>query len=181
MNLTDDDVLKILKLFEESHFDTLQLEYGDLKLAVSKGGYASGGFVPGHPEPLAASSPSPPAGETQKATNQTSVKKEAPASKESTTEAAGEEGLVAIKAPMVGTFYVAPEPGAKAFVSVGANVHDDTTVGLIEVMKVFTAVNAAVTGRVMKCLVEDSQFVEFGQTIFLVRPSGSTSADVSCD
>lgn len=87
-----------------------------------------------------------------------------------------EEGLVAIKAPMVGTFYCAPEPGAPPFVDVdsGRNVQveQDTIVGLIETMKVFSSVAAGIKGEIVKQLVKNSQFVEYNQPLFLVRPEG---------
>ena len=81
-----------------------------------------------------------------------------------------EEGLVPIKAPTVGIFYCAPEPGAKPFVSIGSKVDKNTAVGLIEVMKVYTRIMAGVKGVIKKRLVENAKLVEHGQTIFLVEP-----------
>jgi acetyl-CoA carboxylase biotin carboxyl carrier protein len=72
---------------------------------------------------------------------------------------------------LLGTFYVAPEPGAPPFVKVGATVTEDTTVGLIEVMKVFSSVRAAVNGVVTEVVAQNGQFVEYGQALFLVKPS----------
>lgn len=170
MNLTDEDVVKIIKLVEESNFDSLQLECGDLKLTVSKSGYAPGQPVLGQPVPSAATVSSAPRRATEEVSEQAPVQKTVSDPKASATKTAEEEGLVAIKAPMVGTFFCAPEPGAEPFVSVGSKVDEDTIVGLIEAMKVFTSVMAGVKGEIMRRLVEDSQFVEYGQTLFLVRP-----------
>ena len=73
-------------------------------------------------------------------------------------------------APLLGTFYVAPEPGAPPFVQIGQQITEDTTCGLIEVMKVFNSVRAAVKGTVVEVVVQNGQFVEYGQTLFLVKP-----------
>ena len=75
-----------------------------------------------------------------------------------------------ITAPLLGTFYVAPEPGAPPFVQVGTAITEDTTVGLIEVMKVFNSVRANVKGTVTQVVAQNGQFVEYGQTLFLVKP-----------
>lgn len=83
---------------------------------------------------------------------------------------AEDAGLVAIKSPMVGTFYSAPSPDAKPFVSVGSSVSDDTDVCIIEAMKVFNNIKAECRGTIAKVLVSNGQTVEFGQTLFLVKP-----------
>jgi acetyl-CoA carboxylase biotin carboxyl carrier protein len=81
------------------------------------------------------------------------------------------DGMVPVTAPLLGTFYVAPEPGAPPFVQVGSTVTEDTTVGLIEVMKVFNSVRAGVKGVVNEVVAQNGQFVEHGETLFLVKPS----------
>ena len=80
------------------------------------------------------------------------------------------DGLQAIAAPMVGTFYRSPEPGADPFVELGARVEADTTVGLVEVMKVFTSVPAGTKGTISEIKVANAQFVEKGTVLFLVTP-----------
>jgi acetyl-CoA carboxylase biotin carboxyl carrier protein len=83
----------------------------------------------------------------------------------------GEEaGLTPIKSPMVGTFYSAASPDAKPFVSVGSAVDEETDVCVIEAMKVFNNIKAECRGTIAKVLVGNGQTVEFGQTLFLVRP-----------
>lgn len=81
-----------------------------------------------------------------------------------------EAGLVAIKSPMVGTFYSAATPEAKAFVSVGSRVDEETDVCIIEAMKVFNNIKAETRGTIAKVLVTNGQTVEFGQPLFLVKP-----------
>lgn len=166
MELSDEDVLHILKLIDESKFDYFQLEVGDLKISVSKGEpipltsaqpsvFAAPGARPAAP----LESPKPAA--TAPARQKESPKVEAKAIA---------EGLVPVTAPLLGTFYVAPEPGAAPFVQVGSAVTEDTTVGLIEVMKVFNSVRAAVKGTVVEVVAQNGQFVEYGQTLYLVKP-----------
>lgn len=165
MELSEDDVLHILKLIDESKFDYFQLEVGDLKIMVSKG-------EPIAPASSPASSGSAPAARPAAAESN----RPAPAAPETPPEAtkappkAIPEGMLPITAPLLGTFYVAPEPGAPPFVAVGDVINEDTTVGLIEVMKVFNSVRAAVRGTIVELVVQNGQFVEYGQTLFLVKP-----------
>jgi len=78
--------------------------------------------------------------------------------------------LISIKSPMVGTFYSAPSPDAKPFVSVGSAIDEETDVCVIEAMKVFNNIKAECRGTISKILVTNGQTVEFGQPLFLVKP-----------
>jgi acetyl-CoA carboxylase biotin carboxyl carrier protein len=90
----------------------------------------------------------------------------------SASAASGDEsGQVAIKSPMVGTFYSASSPDAKPFVSVGSQVDEETDVCIIEAMKVFNNIKAEMKGTIAKVLVSNGQTVEFGQSLFLVKPA----------
>jgi acetyl-CoA carboxylase biotin carboxyl carrier protein len=173
--INQEDVFLILKLLEESPFDELQLETGDFRLHAKKEGSLDG-FKKleqsDHPsasvsvletkgvEPSSESSPDmavlgrgplPPEGIPN------------PPSEKAT------EGLVAIKAPMLGTFYRTPKPGAPPFVEVGASVSKDDPVCIIEVMKLFNTVKAGVQGRIAQICVEQGQLVEYQQILFLVE------------
>ena len=79
-------------------------------------------------------------------------------------------GALTISAPMLGTFYRAPAPGAPPFVEVGAPVEPDTVVCLIEVMKMMNPVEAGVAGTVVEVCVGNAEFVEYGAPLFQVRP-----------
>ncbi|MBC7836060.1 MAG: acetyl-CoA carboxylase, biotin carboxyl carrier protein, partial [Phycisphaerales bacterium] len=85
--------------------------------------------------------------------------------------AAEAAGLVAVMSPMVGTFYTSANPDSPPFISVGAAVGPDTTVCLIEAMKVFNEIKAECAGTIERVLVESGTAVEFGQKLFLVRPA----------
>lgn len=162
MELSEDDVLHILKLIDESKFDYFQLEVGELKITVSKGdpipiaGAPAQSAVPSAPQSPAPATPKP-----------APVAAPAPAAAKA---AAIPEGMAVITAPLLGTFYVAPEPGAPPFVKVGQKITEDTTVGLIEVMKVFNSVRATVGGTIVEVVAQNGQFVEFGQTLYIVKP-----------
>jgi acetyl-CoA carboxylase biotin carboxyl carrier protein len=164
MELTEDDVLHILKLIDESKFDYFQLEMGELKITVSKG----------DPIPISSSPQGAPVSQPARATA-VEPPKPIPAVPQSAApkvdaNAAAAEGLLPITAPLLGTFYVAPEPGAPPFVQVGTAITEDTTVGLIEVMKVFNSVRANVKGTVAQVVAQNGQFVEYGETLMLVKP-----------
>lgn len=76
-----------------------------------------------------------------------------------------------IRSPMVGTFYDAASPEAKPFVTIGGSVRSETTVCLIEAMKVFTEINAGLAGTVVEVLVKSGQPVEFDQPLFRIEPA----------
>jgi acetyl-CoA carboxylase biotin carboxyl carrier protein len=107
---------------------------------------------------LAASLPYPTAPPAATASNTTPPAPVAPA------------GIV-IESPMVGTYYASSSPDAPPFVSVGASVRPDSTVCVIEAMKVFTDIPAGVSGTITEVLVKNGQPVEFGQPMFRVNPA----------
>jgi acetyl-CoA carboxylase biotin carboxyl carrier protein len=90
-----------------------------------------------------------------------------------TTDGAGEAPADGhpIKAPLVGTFYRASQPGAPPFVNEGDTVDAGQTVGIVEAMKLMNQVQADVGGKVAKILAEDGQWVEFEQTLMLIEAS----------
>ena len=90
-----------------------------------------------------------------------------PAAEQSTPPKADNGTL--IKSPMVGTFYTAADPESPPFVKVGDHVGPDTTVCIVEAMKVFNQIPAEVSGRIIAVLVENGASVEFGQPLFKVE------------
>ena len=74
--------------------------------------------------------------------------------------------------PMVGTFYRAASPEAAAYVVEGDMVHGDSTLCMIEAMKVFNEIKAEMKGSIVEILVENGEAVEYGQPLFLIRKSG---------
>ncbi len=157
-DLNDDEILEIAKIIDESDFDELDLETENLKLVLRKRGDVR------------------PAQELQHLNLQQhppDVPKAAPAKRQITAAPAPlEEGLVAVKSPVLGIFYRSVRPGAPHFVEEGAPVKENDTVCIIEVMKVFNTVAAGVRGVVARICAENGQTVELGQTLFLIRPDG---------
>lgn len=162
MDLTQDDVLHILKLIDQSPVGRFSLQTGDLRLEFAKGV----AHVAAEPAdvPAKAAVPAP----------ETSIAPAAPvASQEAVSvsqAAASGQGLVSIKAPLLGIVYRRPEPGAPVYVEEGSLVEEDTTVALIEVMKLFNQVQAGVRGRIVRVCVDNGSLVEYGQELFQVEP-----------
>jgi len=136
---------QIVKLMRANDLTTVEVAEGDKRILLKRGGEAV--------TTVSAVAPSAPA----------------PAAVESAAPAA-DANLIAIKSIMVGTFYSAPSPEAKPFVSVGAQVDEETDVCVIEAMKVFNTIKAECRGKIAKILVNNGQAVEFGQALFLVKP-----------
>lgn len=93
-----------------------------------------------------------------------------PASPASSTEDVS--SYIAVKSPMIGTFYRTPNPDSQPFVNVGDNITVGETVCIIEAMKLFNEIESEVSGKVVKILVENSSPVEYDQPLFLVDPAG---------
>ena len=151
MGLSHDDVQRLLQLLDASQFDELRLESDGVKLLLRRRGAGDDGAAPPLVAATASRQPDPPPS--------------APA-----IASAPAPGLVEVRAPMLGTWYAAPKPGAEPYVAVGRAVDADSAVGIIEVMKLMNSIAAGVAGIVVEILVRDGQFVEFDQPLLRVRP-----------
>jgi acetyl-CoA carboxylase biotin carboxyl carrier protein len=92
------------------------------------------------------------------------------AAAEPQVERGSADGVRPIVAPMLGTFYRAPAPGATPFVDIGTRVDEETVVCLIEVMKMMNAVPAGVSGTIVEVCAENAAVVEYGAPLFHVEP-----------
>lgn len=161
--LTEEDVREIARLvreLEHSDVEFLRVELGALKVTISKTGRPEAPLA-GAPAAVPAAPafpPEPPQGG-------------APAA--AAPVAAADAGGLAIRAPTLGRFYAQAEPGAPPFVRLGSEVGEDSTVGLLEVMKVFNAVSAGLRGVISEICVRDAQFVEQGQVLFRLQPAAA--------
>ena len=156
--LTHEDVQRILKLVDHAeHLEELDLVYGDLQLHIRRHGAPDRPIAPLAAAPPAASPAARPAA--------------APAAKAKPAAPPVPEGMVAIRAPMLGTFYRAPSPGEKPFVEVGQQVKASDTVCLIEVMKLFNSINAGVDGTIAQIPADNAALVEYNQVLILIAPA----------
>jgi acetyl-CoA carboxylase biotin carboxyl carrier protein len=170
VTLTAKDVAEITRLLEGSEFDELTLELDGLKLTVRRKGAAA----PSAPQSILSSTPVPRAGTPESASPGPAPPADAASAVDPVARAAAEGATHSITAPLLGTFYRAPKPGAPPFVEVGSSVEEDTIVGIIEVMKLMNTVRAATRGMVVAVLAQDGALVEYGET--LMRVSRATGA-----
>ena len=148
-DIDDALVRKLAGLLNETGLDEIEYESGGRRVRVARGG---GG--PGRPDAVLPPAAAPPA-----------VPAEAPAADPDPPKAAG----VPVTAPMVGTVYLASQPGADPFVKVGDAVTEGQTVALIEAMKTFNPVRAPQAGTVVRVLVGDTDPVEFGEELMIIE------------
>ncbi len=87
------------------------------------------------------------------------------------TAAGDDSNYIAIKSPMIGTFYRRPSPDKDLFVNVGDEIKPGTVVCIIEAMKLFNEIESEISGKIVKILVDDQSPVEYDQPLFLVDPS----------
>ena len=151
------DVRKIKKIMElvESHGITeIEISDGDQSIRMSR-------LTP---------QPSVPAGQPQASAQVPVHVTEPPAAERTDTlPAEAASGGHEITAPMVGTFYTGPAPGAKPFVDLGSRVEVGDTLCIVEAMKMMNPIEADVDGTVVSILVENGAPVEFGQVLFLIE------------
>ncbi len=81
-----------------------------------------------------------------------------------------DKGLIEIKAPMVGTFYRAPAPNADPYVETGKRINTGDVLCIIEAMKLMNEIKAEIKGEIAEILAENGEPIEYGQTLFLVKP-----------
>jgi acetyl-CoA carboxylase biotin carboxyl carrier protein len=153
VTLTARDVAEITRLLEESQFSELHLEHEGMKLTLRRSGAPPAAAIDAAPAAEAGAQAAVPA---------------VPQPGRSVTAAAQRGALHEVSAPLLGTFYRAPKPGAEPYVATGSAVQEDTIIGIIEVMKLMNTVRAGVTGTVAEILVIDGALVEYGQALLRV-------------
>lgn len=164
------DIQNLIKFVAKSGASEVKLEMEDIKITVKTGSGATETTIVQQAAPLApaqipvVSQVVPPV--------EAPAAPAAPAAAEPAAAAADDESkYVTVKSPIIGTFYRKPSPDKPMFVEVGDVVSEDSVVCVIEAMKLFNEIEAEVSGKIVKILVEDSSPVEFGQPLFLVDPS----------
>jgi acetyl-CoA carboxylase biotin carboxyl carrier protein len=148
MTIERDDIKEIVNAVAVAGIEDFSLEVGGLKVRLRR--------------PTAA-----PAAATRPAARQAAPTPPPTAARVAPPETGS---LVAVTAPLIGTFYRATAPGAAPFVEVGAHVEPDDTVCIVEVMKLMNAVRAGCRGRVVEICAENGALVEYGQTLMRIDP-----------
>ncbi|MDV7352170.1 biotin/lipoyl-containing protein [Rhodococcus oxybenzonivorans] len=181
MNLQHADVRRILELLDTAeHLDSLDLRIGEVILQARKPGAAPMSALP--VEPLA-TAPAPEISATP--VTAPAVTTPAPASVARTATPVTvsspapsdvPEHMIAIRAPMPGTFFRTPAPTQPPFVNEGQQIEASATLCLIEVMKMFNTVSSQSAGRVHSILVEHGQAVEHNQILMIVDPTEAEAA-----
>jgi acetyl-CoA carboxylase biotin carboxyl carrier protein len=167
-------VKKIVEMLDESTCDSIEIstEKG-LRIKVSKAAGASGGasYAPTFQQPQPMMVQAAPTGEYRMSPAMgvpvAAAEPAAPAA-----PAKPEAKLTDVKSPMVGTFYGAPEPGAKPFITVGSKVTKGQVLCIIEAMKIMNEIESEVSGVVREIGVTDAHPVEYGQVLFRIDPNG---------
>lgn len=152
------EISEILRTFARSRWNSLQLSVHGMRLTVSKDGTPPAG-------------PAPPPAAQQAERVPTAAPAPPPAPGEPPVEVA--EGVVAVRSPAVGAFWVAPSPGASPFVQQGQTVEADEQLAIVEVMKLMNPVVAPEGGEVVQVCARNGELVEFDQVLFLIMPANA--------
>jgi acetyl-CoA carboxylase biotin carboxyl carrier protein len=158
-------VKKLIEMVDESTVDSLEITSDKgVKIRISKSPSGRGMQMAPQPvmAPVVAAAPVPAM--PTPAAGMAAVEEPA----KGPPKSAGTE----VKSPMVGTFYGAPEPGAKPYVSVGSRVSKGQILCIIEAMKIMNEIESEVAGVVTEVLASDAQPVEYGQALFRIDPNG---------
>jgi acetyl-CoA carboxylase biotin carboxyl carrier protein len=191
VDLTNDDVADILALLDSLPYDSLDLRTDKFRLTLRRapsGGWTEESEILTEPTTVAPAPPtssrltttaSPPASIAP--TTQPPQTDEGHAhgvdEDRANADGASASGLVTVVAPLPGTFYRAPRPGAPPFVEVGDAVGADTVVAIIETMKLMNSVHAGAYGRVARITMENGESAPLGTTLMLIEPDSRAPID----
>jgi acetyl-CoA carboxylase biotin carboxyl carrier protein len=146
-------VKKLMELLEESGMSEIEIKEGEESVKISRYG----------------NSPAPAQHPIQSFVQQQAPVGSAPTSQTASPSEQPQETGQSVTSPMVGTFYSAPSPTAKPFVSIGQKINQGDTVGIIEAMKIMNQIESDQSGTVVEILVKDGEAVEFGQSLIVVE------------
>lgn len=148
-------IRRLVELMKEHELSEIDIQQGEVRIQLRRVGATAPPVV--GPSPVHHVSPTPVV-----------MGPPAPETDASPPAEAKADGVVLIKSPMVGTFYTAADPDSPPYVKIGDHVGPETTVCIVEAMKVFNQIPAEVSGRIIAMLVENGAPVEFGQPLFKV-------------
>jgi acetyl-CoA carboxylase biotin carboxyl carrier protein len=158
------EIQSLIRFVAKSGASEVKLETEDIKITIKTG--------PTGTSPEATIVQQIPMAQPMTAPVMQTAPSEAPAAPQKPADEADEDSkYIAIKSPIIGTFYRKPSPDKPAFVEVGDTIAKGDVLCVIEAMKLFNDIESEVSGKIVKVLVEDSSPVEFDQPLFLVDPS----------
>jgi acetyl-CoA carboxylase biotin carboxyl carrier protein len=161
-------VKKLIEILDESTVDSIEISSDKgMKIRISKSPQQRGAVQVAAPVQVPALLPAVTA---PRATPADGVA--APLEAEPARQEPPKPTYLEVKSPMVGTFYSAPEPGAKPYVSVGSRVSKGQVLCIIEAMKIMNEIESEFAGVVREIRVQDAQPVEYGQVLFRIDPNG---------
>ena len=163
--MTNDEIKELIALVNESGIFELEVQNGDSRVRIRRnpGGNDQQVILPAAVMPLSVSA-APQPGVTQVTAEALPV---APARQPLIED----DRDTIVKSPIVGTYYDAPSPGAGPFVKIGDQVHPKQVLCIIESMKLMNEIEAETSGIIVAKFVEDGRPVEYGQTLFSIRPA----------
>ena len=168
-------IRELLKIVAESDVDEVELEENGVKVVVRKNAATvmvqpapmMAPYGVGYPSPVLPQAPPAPAVAAPVAASPPPTTLEEP---EPDAIAVPADGLL-VRAPIVGTYYEAPAPGADPFVSVGEQIKPGDVLCIIEAMKLMNNIEAEHSGEIVEILPEDGSAVQFGDRLFAIRPA----------
>lgn len=166
------EIQDLIKFVAKSGVSEVEIEDKDFKITIKTPPHKRGKqIIDAQPVVQVAAPATQPA--TQVAATAAVPTQSAPAApaEPAADNADDDSKYVAIKSPMIGTFYRKPSPDKPSFVNVGDDVKSDTVVCMIEAMKLFNEIEAEMAGKIVKVLVDDGSPVEYDQPLFLVDPA----------
>jgi acetyl-CoA carboxylase biotin carboxyl carrier protein len=161
------ELKELIEFLIEKDIAEFELERGDVKVRIKRAGEHT--VVHAHPDSRFFSVPPAPSAPLIAAVPVVAPAASAPPAAPP-AEPAAEEGLHAVKSPIVGTFYEAPSPGAPPFVKAGDAVEVGQVLCIVEAMKLLNEIESDVAGEIVKKLVSNGQPIEYGQELFVIRP-----------
>ena len=160
------EIKELIELLVEKDITEFEIERGDVKLHIKRGGEAHAPQVVHVAAPASVAAPAPAAVPLSVA-----IEAAKPAAVAASTEADDEANLHIVKSPIVGTFYEAASPGSPPFVAVGDTVKDGQVLCIIEAMKLMNEIEADAAGEIVKRFVNNGSPVEYGMPLFGIRKS----------
>jgi len=164
-----EEIEQLIDLLIERQVTEFELEQNGAKIRVKRGNYLPSNE--GAQEAYAPDAAAPPPTPLSAHASPPSAPPPVEESLAAETPAESAEDLYVMKSPIVGTFYAAPSPNAPPFVNVGDTVQLGQVLCIIEAMKLMNELEAEVAGEIVRTYVESGQPVEYGQSLFAIKPS----------